>query len=76
MLIGADISPEDYIEKLELIETALMRTYQEGNQSASPPRATTVPTLRPRKSTYPGIGPPSVHPPKDLDIDWSDLDDS
>ena len=59
MMIGAGISPKDYIEKLELIQTALMNAYQQGIHYQEAAEASR-PTLRPKKSTDPGIGIPPM----------------
>jgi len=59
MMIGAGISPEDYIEKLELIQTALMDVYQQGVRYREY-ALSSRPTLRPKKDTSPGIGIPPM----------------
>jgi hypothetical protein len=84
-MIGADISPEEYLEKLELIETTLRDVYQEAVSLTKAQeeyrfqdlrRQLTRATQRPK--TDPGIGPPTIPPPApvpELEIDWSDFDD-
>lgn len=86
MMIGADISAEEYLEKLELIQTAMREVYQEAVALTSAQqqyhfaqleRQARRSTRRPTK-TEPGIGMPKIPPaaavPLELDWDW-DTDD-
>lgn len=85
-MVGADISPEEYLEKLELIETCLRDTYQEAmgvarikeeHRVQELQRQLSRTTRRPAK-TDPGIGIPTIPPPAalpELEIDWSDYDE-
>lgn len=86
MMIGADISAEEYLEKLDLLQTAMREVYQEAvaltsaQQSyhfAQLERQARRSTRRPTR-TEPGIGIPTIPPaapvPLELDWDW-DTDD-
>jgi len=93
LLVGPDISPEEYVEKLEHVQTLLTEVYQEAVAVTAAQHSWKVTELesqlqrvthRPRKSTYPGVGPPTIPPPPalpkqsplpEIDIDWSDLED-
>lgn len=86
LLVGADISPEDYLEKLELIQSALYDVYQEAVSLTLAQHSFRMQQLenqlsrttrRPAKSTDPGLGPPPIPlpPPVPVELDWSEFEE-
>src|SRR5690349_14844878 len=89
VMCGSDLDPQDYVERLEIVESELRQVYQETvalvraqteYQMKMAQEQLVPPTRRPAK-TEPGIGPISLPPPPvlpkvgELEIDWSDFND-
>lgn len=80
LLVSADITPEEYVEKLDIIQGVLKEVYQEAVTLASIQHEWKYSGIKEKMERATQRPPPDPAPDEtitvqDLDIDWSDFDD-